>query len=758
MHGQSSYGKVIDGETKEGIPFVKILSQSQSSINLSDPQGYFVLNSSGCFEFKHPLYQSTTLTFETNDSILVILQRKTPIVNSAEQVLEGERIINNYHKYLPETKTTKFPEFDFLTYSTIKITEQSPNNPADWELLSQLESIEKNRFKYPDKKYSRVVKSRYHDGDSSTVGLIPINTYSISDENEYIDAVNLKYYNPLFNGAEKRYEYALKDSFLVSEGMVYAIYFRPKENKKFVALSGMLYFINDRSELWGGYLYQDKEYVHGFHFSIYLAETSRKTRFLKDLYIVLRLKNIPNYRRNSRLYYLAKYSSPSFDVKNTSDKKWIDMALFNNEKDTAQDGTWMMHQIVDKDKLEFIKKDTIEKKFVLSNSLKWMYNIYDGKLGYRLKYFDLNNVFAINRFESVRLGIGLQSHENLSDVFTFGGYFGYGLGDGNFKYGGNVGVFLGHARNHLISVHYTRDLLEPGLVNYLDKRQDLVRNFFTSRMDEYISTKVSLRTNINSYFTSSILFNNYSLHPLYDYIYNPGLVELSDTQTFRFTETSLLFNIGTPFSDNLDLRNIIYRKKKIRGNLFLNVTKGWKTEIGGDYDYWKLNGRLSTNFRFGRKSTLDVNLDGGIMSKDMPYQINYVGPGTEFKLTGIIIKNAFQSMKLYGFFADRYLHSFMDYNLDKMFRNQSKFNPELAFSLNLGWGKITGRKEIHENIEVRDYSEGYYEAGVLLNNLLRLKIYRYFYGGLGVGTFYGFGPDAEGGAFAFRISYELGVL
>jgi hypothetical protein len=89
---------------------------------------------------------------------------------------------------------------------------------------------------------------------------------------------------------------------------------------------------------------------------------------------------------------------------------------------------------------------------------------------------------------------------------------------------------------------------------------------------------------------------------------------------------------------------------------------------------------------------------------------------------------------------------------------KSKFKPELALALNLGWGKIEGRKEIHKNIEVRDYQEGYFETGIMLNNLLRLKIYKYFYGGLGVGAFVGFGPDAENGAFAIRISYEIGTL
>ena len=115
-------------------------------------------------------------------------------------------------------------------------------------------------------------------------------------------------------------------------------------------------------------------------------------------------------------------------------------------------------------------------------------------------------------------------------------------------------------------------------------------------------------------------------------------------------------------------------------------------------------------------------------------------------------------MKLYGFFADRYIHSFMNYNFGNVIFKKSKFKPELSLALNVGWGKITGNTEIHENIEVRDYESGYYETGVIFNNLLRLKIYNYFYGGLGVGVFYGFGPEDDDGAFAFRISYEIGVL
>lgn len=757
--GQEISGRIVDKSTREGIPYVKIYQKESTLEQSTDPKGYFKVNESGDYSIDHPMYKNMQVTIEYNEDTLYLeLSKVEKIYINETQLKLGQETIEKFHRYLPETNTARYSEFEFLSSTKIEVYQESSKDEEKYEFLSSLESLQKNRFKYPDKKYARVVSAHYDNGDSSLLGFIPINSYSFAASNEYINSVSLKYYNPFFKGAGKRYDFALVDSLTIRDEHISVIYFRPNPNKQFIGFKGVLYFVNGRSEVWGGYLMPYKDYKQDFTMTFYTSPTSKETRFLRDLNIVLRLKNIPNFGRNSIVYYDTKNSSPVFETKDTSEAKWVDMALFNYEKDTSTDDTWMMTQIVDKEKLEYIKKDTADRQFVLSNTLKWMYNIYDGKIGYRMRYFDLNNEFAINKFESVRIGIGLQSHEKLSDVFTFGGYLAYGFKDAKMKYGGNMGIYFGKARRNLLSFAFTKDLLEPGLVHYFEERQDLVRNFFTSRMDEYRSLQISINSKINAYLTSSFLFNNYSLEPLYDYIYNPKAEGLTDKQTFNFSETSIFFNIGTPFTYNPNLRNILYRKKRFRSNLYLNLTKGWKLSNGGDYDYWKLNGRLMSNVRVKGQGVLDIVLDGGVMTKDQPYQINYVGPGTEFKLTGIIINNAFQSMKLYGFFADRYFHSFSNLNLGKIFAKRSRFSPELAFALNFGWGKITGRKEIHENIEVRDYPNGYYEAGVLLNNLLRLKIYNYFYGGLGLGTFYGFGPDAENGAWAIRISYELGVL
>lgn len=758
--GQSLRGKFVDFETKQRIPFVHLTNLQSQKESLTDLTGNFTINQKDSIEITHPFYETRVVTTDLDDSLVVIeLISKVAISPSAEQLENGKRILSKHYEYYPQTSTTHQSSFEFLSNTKIEILGQSKSNPNDWSLVNSLESLEKSRFKYPDKKYGKVVKTRYLDGDSSTIGLMPFNTYSLSESKEYITILNLKFYNPLHKGAEKRYDYALVDSVATEDGSVLVLYFEPKSNRRFIGFSGLLYFTGERYENWGGYLMPNKKIVRDFVLSYHNALTDKNTRFLHELNGILWLKDFPRFGQKSKFNFAIRNTLPDFNVYDTSTSKWMNMALFDHKKDTLADDTWLMTQMVDKEKLEYIKKDTTDQKFVLSKSIEWMYNIYEGKIGYRMKFFDINNVFSINKFESVRLGFGLQSHENLSDAFTFGGYFGYGIGDGKFKYGGNVGLYIGAQRSNLLSVKLTKDLLEPGQVHYMDKRQDLVKQFFSSRMDDYNSVKFSLRSRINSFLSSSLIFNNFSLKPLYEYYYDPLDEDVVADQKFYLTETSLLLNVGTPFSDNPYLREILYRDRAVKSNLYLNITKGWDTQqFSGTYEYWKLNARLSSNIQMSRMASLNVVFDGGVMTTDLPYPIMYGGPGTEFKLTGIIINNAFQTMKLYGFFADRYVHSFVDYNFGNVIFRNSKFKPELALALNVGWGKIEGRKDIHKLIDVRDYPRGYYEAGVMLNNLLRLKIYKYFYGGLGIGTFVSFGPDAENGAIALRLSYEIGVL
>jgi len=751
---------VRDSTTLLAIPFVKVMDVKTGNIVLTNVMGTVSVNSDMMYSIDHPMFEPRLLNTQYSDTIKVhYLQRKKEIHLTEDQMKLGSEVILKYHANLKRTSSQFLPNYDYLSQTNIDISHESSDRASPFVQDHNFYVLEKNQYRFPNKYYSRLVMSEWDNGDSVRIKYLPLAHATLNSENEYIKILDIKYFNPLYNSALRRYEYYVIDTIELNNEQISVIYFKTKEGKNFNAFTGLLYFTGEYAAQVAGYALPKHKVTTPFFLAYYLQKVKSDTRFMTNFTIQARLKHVPNLRGNSMMRIGSEYLMPVFTDDTSKQKdKWVSMALFDRSLSHTQNETWMMHQSINPDKLEYLKKDTTANGFVLENSMKLLINLYLNRLGYRTKYFDINNIFAINKFEAVRLGLGLQSHESLSDVFTFGGFFGYGIKDGKFKYGSNVGMHFGPSRRSLFSVEYKRDLQEPGLVNYLNKNDDLVRNFFSSRMDDRTLFGASLKSQVNPFFSTKLQLNSFELKPLYDYIYNPYSLEIQGPQVFNFLETSLLLNLGTPFSDNPMLRQLLYYDKKITSNVYLTISKGWDDREFGDYNYWKINSLINSNIKTGTVTSLDMVIDAGIMTKNMPYQINYGGPGTEFKLTGIIIKNAFQTMQLYGFFADRYLNSFFTYNSGNVFFENAKYRPELDFALNIGWGRIAGDKDIHEGIAVRDYPTGYYEAGVLLNNLLRLKIYKYLYGGLGIGTFVGYGPGAENGAFAIRLSYEIGVL
>ena len=759
VNAQPVTATIADAKTGISVPFASCKIQGKDKISLANIRGKIDLQQSDSIYIDNPLYKPRWWHPASGEAKQVILlDKKTLPVASPQALAAGLNILKKHHDNLAKTSTLNQDKYYYLSKINLKVFESPRDHVQDRRLKNEFELIEKNKYVYPDKRYRKVVNAHFADGDSLMHSYLPTHNFTITEDQEFISALNLKYFNPLHKDASDRYDFILLDSIYYDTAYVQQVYFKPKKGKNFTALSGILYFSGKWRENVGGYLFSDKNNREAIQLAFYQDLSERHTRYMKNMRILLDLKSIPNFRRHTLLEYNMVNGTPIFDQQEMSSEKWINMALFDYQKNTSDDDTWMMSQVVDREKLEYLRKDTTKQGFISTRTLNYLVNIYDGRLGYRLKYFDLKNVFSINKIELMRLGIGLQTHERLSDRFTFGGYVGYGLKDAKIKYGANIGIYPDYQKNTFISMKYAQDLQEPGLVHYLDKQQDLIRKFFTSRMDDYQSFELMLRRRINASITSAAVFNNFTLTPLYDYQYNPTLADSAGISSFSFQETSLLFNLGTPLGDYPAFQDFIFHKKKLRTNLSVNITKGWNLSGQGKYDYWKINSRLDSKLKLTGNNELHMVLDGGLMTPDMPYEVNYGGPGTEFKLTGIIIKNAFQTMKLYGFFADRYIHSFTNYDFGNILPNNKKFKPELALALNAGWGKIQGDKTIHEQIEVRDYPKGFYEAGILLNNLLRLKVYRYFYGSLGVGTFVGYDPNSKSSSFAVRLSYELGTL
>ena len=122
-------------------------------------------------------------------------------------------------------------------------------------------------------------------------------------------------------------------------------------------------------------------------------------------------------------------------------------------------------------------------------------------------------------------------------------------------------------------------------------------------------------------------------------------------------------------------------------------------------------------------------------------------------------ENIFQTMDLYEFLADRYVHLFFRQELGTIAK--SKFSsPEVTMVQNVGWGQLRDQQQL-PNIPYQIMDEGYYESGLILSNLIQINYLNFMRIGLGIGVYYRYGPYAFEkwqDNLAFRIGFAGGDL
>ena len=73
---------------------------------------------------------------------------------------------------------------------------------------------------------------------------------------------------------------------------------------------------------------------------------------------------------------------------------------------------------------------------------------------------------------------------------------------------------------------------------------------------------------------------------------------------------------------------------------------------------------------------------------------------------------------------------------------------------NIGWGSLSN-PEYHQQIDIKTKEKGLYEAGLQIDNLVRMNYLNVGYLGFGIGGYYRYGPYAVDKAtdnMAFKIS------
>lgn len=759
VFAQEGEGQVVDSETGYVIPFTKVESDTGHLFTAYD--GKFNYIPGNRLHITHPLYESSDISTGYDELSLTIKLKYNPPEGDEESELNGLKILEAFQQHAKENNPENLNVYEFLTNNYINTYTKNRENPdAPWRFKRRFESYEKNRYKFRHKYFQKLLSSKMSDSDTSKLKYIPINTYSLSPYNEFIRIGNQDYLNPLHKGAKKKYKYSEVETFIHNNSRYHILFVRPKKKRFFLGFRG-LYYINEDNYGLAASVFNTMPFKdENTHCVITYQLTNKNIWIGKNIYLEIYVNHMPSYNLDMKLELYSINSMVNFDINDQSKTKWLNMIALDQKDSKFDNESWSMSKLklTASDKLSYIKTDTTQENYLKKNWTEWLNDLYMGRVAYRFQYVDLKNIISINQYEYLRLGLGVQTHRQFSDFFTMGANIGYGFRDNEFKYGYNVGFNIGKKRSTTLSYNASKDILEPGRTEYIEARKNYLRNFFSKRMDDIRSNSIQFKTVLNRYMDLGIKFNSFNLEPNYTYTYMPLLGTDSDTSRLFFSELLMQFRIGQPSVFNPNTRRLFYANKTIFSNMYINLARGYDNILDGDYSYWKLNGRFLLFFDFKTKGEIDIVVESGIMTPDQPYQINYIAPGNNVALAGIVIKNAFQTMDLYRYISDHYLNTFFEYNFGSALFKKTKFNPQIALALNMGWGIYSGNPELQRGVEILDYGTGYFETGLLVNNLVKIKVYKYFYGGLGVGVYYSLKNTYQGSRWALRLTYKLGSL
>ncbi len=813
-------GKVIDKSTGKSLPFVNmIVTGNPQCGTTADIDGNFKISAPahiGSLSFSYVGYRDTIIPINNTSNnikgLVIKLQEISfqiqevkilPGVNPALRIIRTA--IDNKDKNNPE----KVHSFTYDSYNKMYCTAdmkdatdtvnsldtiKKPNTHKDTahrhhhsikRLLKRqyfflMESVSQRKFLYPDHNYEKVIASRTSGFTNSPIALLAQELQSFSFYGDQINVFDVDYLNPVSDGGIKRYYFIIEDTLYNGKDTVYVISFKPRQGKNFNAMKGVVY-IN----------------TNGYAFQNVIAQPIREdqtmTINIQQQYKFINNKQWFPVQLNTDWYYntsiitdtsiiVVKKDSLNPDdehnklkVVSTNYIKNIvlDTVLRKREFGRVTEETdehaseqtedfWNKYRgdtLSRKEKKTYRLIDSIGKANHFDRKLKWFESLASGELKMGWLNMDLNKIINFNGYEKIRLGMGFHTNDEVSRIFSIGGYGAYGTGDKAFKYGGDIG-FVFDPYNHVkLDFAYQQDVIGAGVVGfYNDNSQNLLSteyyyNYFINNMDKIQKETVSLTFDALRYFQFD-LFGDEQIRTVtnsYEFgITNDNLTVLSNQ--YWFTEAGVGFRFA-------------YRENFVKGPMGMislgtkypivwgNITQGFNSLLNGEYEYTKYDLKISKVFKIPLAGYSSIELLAGYVQGNIPYSVLYDARGTYQQFT-LGVDNSFEAMRLNEFLSNRYVNLFYSHSFQSFLFRSGHFRPELKLLSSAGWGTLANPASQY-GITYKTMDKGYYESGMEIDNL-----YKSSFTSLGVGGYYRYGPYAfskpmDNFAFKFTATYSL---
>jgi hypothetical protein len=787
-------GTIIEKNTKLPIAFASVSYQKHSS------QTGVISDIYGKFEIPDPQIKSLIVTcvgYKQNKILLspelnmlnLIVEMETDTLNINEIIITPSnnpaiRIIKNVLKNKEKNNFEKYEKYRYQCYIKAVYDLKLSNNATSLDSIA----IRKNKFlnkhalfisesvatcsRINNRTDNKVIATKTSGFENPLMGLSFFSSFhnSISFYNNNIslfsvpitnDKTTEEYLSPLSDDCLRSYTFHLDEKFESSTDTIFVIKYYPKKNTKFNGLKGNVYIssngyaikniVTEPSEkgLIDFKFRQDYEYINERWFP---AKLDEEIGFV-SMQINRNIKAYPVYLITSKTDNVDFNPSISYDSINY-EKVYLDLISIQNSDQILKKAR--LDSLNLREKSTYLFMDSFGKKYKFDYWAELYPKFMVGKIPIIFLDLDISKVYNYNRYEGTRLGIGLYTNEKLSEFVSFGGFVGYGFKDRKLKYGGQLVFDINKYNEIQLKLTYQNNLKEPGIDLNDDYMMlsfsEYLRRYIAYRMDNFIEERAELNFRLFRYANVSTGLSIKEMKPTYEYQYKG-----SSLANYHADEIQISFKYA--FSEELSKigsQRIISK----RGNPIVNITykRGINLFNKQSYTYNCIESTIDVITYKGRIGQSNIRFAGGLIDKSVPYSLLFTGEGSKNSILPLIIINSFQTMRPYEFLSDKYLNLFYSHNFGSLLFETPKFKPQFVIVQNSGWGTL--KNSSSQGIDFKEKDQGYFESGLIINNILKLKYINVFYIGFGIGTFYRYGYysfDKTRDNFAFKLSVSISL-
>jgi len=750
IKAQQVQGQVLDDLTKEPIAFANVVYRVGAG-TVTDIDGKFTIHTN----VKIDEITVSCLGYAPTKMVVDSLKRDFKVYLSplkyslpGVDVSPGEnpalavirRVIDNKEQHNPNA----YDPFSCVIYHKMKLDFEWPAALNEEEIaelkdtmgittdsyLFLFESVsEKQHWKKGIGK-ERVISGRVSGFNDPVLAAFPAVLQPFSFYSQYIELLGFSYLNPASKPGLMAYQFILEETYVNAEGdSIFYVSYRPKKDRNFRGMTGAFHIdgkssaIKTVSAITAGTENGLRLFIRQNY-----EPLDNGLWFPQQLESSLKFASVGSMRKlpfpivgTGKSYVTAVNMNPNFTAKDFDNVSLDNVA---SKPDAPPVGAYRYEPLTARDSVTYHLLDSIGRRNHLDAILKTQLSLVKGYYPVGAFHVDLSKLIDYNDYEGFKLGFGLYTSPVFSKYFTTGGYYTYGFGDKDHKFGGKLAITPFENKENRFYLSYVNDVHVTGSFEFIDG----VKAFSTERFSRFLTETMDLTETWSAgadfrfmkFFKTGFYLKLGDIKPQMGYDFaSDGHV----APAFSFDEVG----VKLKWANKETFINSPLGKISNGTNwpiVWMNAGFGrWEESQRKNYQHYEA--RIHKQFDYPNSMYTTVRLQGGCFSGDYPSTFLYSALGS-YKSFTVLVPYTFGTMRLNEFAANEFAALYFMHGIPLSLNTDNRIKPEIVLSTNVALGNAP--------VGMSSFSKGYYESGLYLKNLYSNFIFQY---GLSVHYRYG---------------------